>query len=66
MADSSNPTPSIGTPSNFWGDLINKMPFAEHLDKLPTPVKSFIDQRPGTAVGIAALAALGLMSIRRR
>ncbi len=66
MTDTANPTVTNGTTSNFWGDLIKKVPFSEHLDKLPTPVKGFIDRRPGTAVGIAALAALGLMSMRRR
>lgn len=66
MTDTANPTVTNGTTSSFWGDLIKKAPFSEHLDKLPTPVKSFIDRRPGTAVGIAALAALGLMSIRHR
>ena len=66
MTDISNDTSAGAPTSNFWGDLINKMPFAEHLDKLPAPVKGFIDQRPGTAVGIAALAVLGLMTMRRR
>jgi len=45
---------------------IKGLPFAEHLNKLPAPVKDFIARRPGTAVGIAALAGLALLVVKRR
>ena len=45
---------------------IKGLPFSEHLNKLPAPVKDFIARRPGTAVGIAALAGLALLVVKRR
>lgn len=66
MANLSNPTTPASPASNMWGDFIQKLPFSEHLDKLPAPVKGFIDRRPGTAIGIAVLAGLGLMVMKRR
>ena len=45
---------------------IKGLPFAEHLNKLPAPVKDFIARRPGTAMGIAALAGLALLVAKRR
>lgn len=45
---------------------IKGLPFAEHLNKLPAPIKDFIARRPGTAVSIAALAGLALLVAKRR
>lgn len=45
---------------------IKGLPFSKHLNKLPAPVKDFVARRPGTAVGIAALAGLALLVAKRR
>lgn len=47
-------------------NLIDKLPFAEHLNKLPAPVRDFVERRPAAAIGIAVLAGLGLLVARRR
>ena len=56
----STPAPAPGTANS---GLLNNIPFAEHL---PAPVRDFVARRPGTAIGIAVLAGLGLMVAKRR
>lgn len=57
-----NPT----APAQKEPTVLKNLPFAEHLNKLPEPVKGFISRRPGTAMGIAALAGLALLVVKRR
>jgi len=66
MANVTHPSATTSSSSSIWGDLIRKLPFAEHIDKLPAPVRDFVARRPGAAIGIAALAALSLMVVKRR
>lgn len=55
-------TMATATPTaTAQGTVLKNVPFAEHLNKLPEPVKNFIHRRPGTAIGIAALAGLALL-----
>ncbi|EGF92322.1 hypothetical protein ABI_07570 [Asticcacaulis biprosthecium C19] len=46
--------------------FLNKLPGGHLISKLPAPIRDFVERRPGTAIGIAALAALGLMVAKRR
>ncbi|ESQ77264.1 hypothetical protein [Asticcacaulis sp. AC402] len=48
------------------GSFINKLPGGHLISRLPAPIRDFVERRPGTAIGIAVLAGLGLMVAKRR
>lgn len=66
MPYATTPSTDRNASSSLWGGLIQKLPFAKHIDKLPAPVRDFVERRPGAAITIAALAGLGLMVMKRR
>lgn len=46
--------------------FLHKLPGGHLINKLPAPVRDFVERRPVTSAGIAILAGLGLLSARRR